>query len=153
MKKTAITLLALLGLTCRPAAADEIKLEILPQCLKYTVPNVGLVCGYKNLADVQLLYTLDAELELHRDVKRLEKAKIHELENQIIHLRAAEDARKRAADLLKDRNQELVQQLIDTDRRLQKERVKPRWGNPLAWTLSAVLAASLSTVLVVVALE
>jgi hypothetical protein len=144
MKRTRIALLALLGLICLPVNSHaDVELKIIPQCLKYEITGVP-ICGYKNIEDVRSLYTLDAELELRRDVERLEKDKITELESQVANLRAAHESILRAGDMLKARNVELTEQLIETDRKFQKERVKPRWGNPLAWTLSAVLAAGLA---------
>ena len=46
-------------------------------------------------------------------------------------------------EVLVERNNKLTKDLIETDRKYQLERVKPRWGNPVAWSVAAVAAALL----------
>jgi hypothetical protein len=115
--------------------------------LAYTVPGVGQICGYKDLSDVQALYALDAEISFRRKKADLEAARIEELKTVSSNLTEAVGAQRRATAIVADRNTELTRQLIETDRKYQKERVKPRWGNPLAWGLAASLGAGLLGVL------
>lgn len=141
---TSKRLLACLGVICvglsslAPAIAEP-----LPECQVYTTAAGVEVCGFASIEDVKAIRLAAAELQYLREQSRLLALKVAELETQTISLRVALDAQRTATEIVRRRNVELTTLAIETDRRLQLERVKPRWGTPLAWGTAAVLGAVL----------
>lgn len=111
--------------------------RIIPKCK--VVQGVG--CVY-NLKQVKKLYEIDTELEALR-VTYTKCALITGLKDEVI-----EDYREMASlsgkntKLFRDRNRELTKQLLDLDRKYQYERAKLRIGNPVLWTVVAIVSAS-----------
>jgi len=129
----------MLALT-RPALAEPTN---IPDCTKYTLPDGRVVCGYVNIEDWKNVLRADAELTAGKDLLRLEREKVVELRSQIDSFRGQVAAYERALSVLKQRNRELTVDLLETDRKYQNERVKPKWGNPLAWATAGLAAAAL----------
>lgn len=150
--KTSLLFAVCVGAICLPgsdAFAEEYIPKIIPQCLRYETTAGKEVCGYDSIDKVQQAYLADAELVAFRAKAPLIEAKARLLESQVADLRLAVDAQERATNIVKQRNRELTDQLIETDRQYQLERVKPRWGNPLAWTIAAAATAALGATLLV----
>lgn len=111
--------------------------KIIPQCK--VVESVG--CVY-NLEQVKELYAFDSELHVLRNqytLTRMQlalKDEVIEYQNKQIKL-TLENIK-----LFKDRNQELTNQLIETDRNYQFERAKLRIGDPILWTIIGVVSSA-----------
>jgi hypothetical protein len=153
-----VLFLAVMAVACEAAAhADEpgdlVAPAIVPQCLVYRVP-LGQVCGYlvatpdgaeaAGMEQWRDVLRADAELVATRESVRLLTQKADLLFGQTQDLLAAFTAMKTAVAALEGRNAQLMRDLIEKDRLYQNERVKPRFGSPLAWTTAAVLGAVLA---------
>ena len=146
--RTKNSLSVLLGMTCLLASslanAQPYQPKVIPQCERYKLADGREVCGYDSIEKVRQVYNADAELVAKREAETLHVEKSNLLLGQVANLRLAVDAQKRATGIIRDRNRELTAQLIETDRKYQNERAKPRWGNPIAWTIAATCAAALA---------
>ncbi len=87
---------------------------------------------------------MDAELFSSRKQLKLKDQKIGLLEGQKIDFQKQIEALTANNKLLITSNDKLRTDLIETDRKYQNERVKPRWGSPVAWTIAAVSVAVLA---------
>lgn len=144
-------LVASFGLIClaqkTASAEDDVyrgyKPHIVPECKVYKVNQHLEVCGYATIEEVRALYEADAELYGTRKKMFSVDLKLKVQEEQIADLRIAVGEFKEAIAVVDARNAKLTKELIETDRKYQNERVKPKWGNPLAWGSTAVLGALL----------
>lgn len=64
--------------------------------------------------------------------------KTTELTTQVVSLRDQISVYGESQKMLVGRVDQLTSEIIDVDKKYQFERVKPRWGSPLAWTIAAV---------------
>ena len=126
-----------------PARADDIKPKNFPGCTKGVLVTGIKVCGFTDVADWKKVLDADAELTATRDLLGLERAKNAELAGQVENYKGQVAAYERICAEQKSRNEALTKDLLDTNLRLEKERVKSKWGNPIAWTTAAVAAAVL----------
>ena len=89
----------------------------------------------------------DAELVAKRELLAKEKERTANLTLQLGSLQGQVEAYAENQKVLVTRNDKLVIDLIECDRKYQNERVKPRWGSPVAWTIAAVASSVLAGVL------
>lgn len=133
-----------LGVTSIPARADDVyQPKNFPTCKVYKVVGIGEVCGFLDIEDWKKVLAADAELVHAREKLKNEESKVLNLAelNKLLHVEV--DAYAASQKLLVERNSKLTQDLIDLDKKYQGERVKPRFGSPVAWTIAGVSAAIL----------
>lgn len=102
------------------------------------------VCGYENLEDWKVVLVVDAELTTARNQLKNERERIEDLVRQRELLTGQIEKYADTQLVLTRRNEKLTQDLIALDKKYQDERVKPRWGSPVAWTIAAVSTAVLA---------
>jgi len=125
-----------------PAFADGYEPKIVPKC-----KLAGDFCGY-TLGEWKLVLKVDAELVSARVQLKLQDQKVTLLEEQKKDLLRQAEAISASNDLLIASNDKLRTDLIALDKKYQDERVRPRWGSPLAWTAAAVSTSVLAGFLV-----
>lgn len=140
-------------LTCLAAtsAAEPYRPQVVPQCEVYDLADGREVCGYvvkqadgtETLDQWKEVLRVDAELVVLRRADGLRRRKLAELSVQVSAAVVALAAAERALELVEDRNDDLTRQLIETDRKYQEERVKPRIGGGWAWAAAGLVAAGL----------
>jgi len=135
MKLTCV-LLTVLALGQTPAFADDLLPKTLPACELKQVGGEQL-CTY-TLENWKLVLKSDAELIHLRTQLKNESARSAELAKQAEILQGQIDVHGETRKLLVEREAKLTKDIIDLDRKYQLERVKPRWGNPVAWGIAAV---------------
>jgi len=123
--------------------ADGFTPTNFPDCIKHILPSGIRICGFTDPKEWGLVLIADKELSAIRELLRLEREKTSELSAQVENYKGQIEAYVAIAQEKDRRNKELTTDLLDTDRRYQKERVKPKWGNPFAWTAAAVATAVL----------
>lgn len=141
----------LIFLAASSVAADPVRPTTLPECAVYRLADGRQVCGYvvaladgtETLDEWRAVLRADAELVKLRALAELEDRRLAEVAGQVADLKGALDACGRGGDAIRDRNAELTKQLLETDRALQDERVKPRWGSALSWGAVLVVGAVL----------
>ena len=136
--KLICVLLTAFALGTTPAFADPVEPKIIPKC-----SLAGDLCGY-TLGEWKLVLKADAELFHLRERLKKELVRSSQLSVQNIALQGQVTAYKSNQDVLGQRNKELTEQLIELDRKYQNERVKPRWGDPLAWTAAGIATSLLA---------
>lgn len=131
-----------LGVT--PAYADDDvqrEVELVTDC--EMIPHKGEdFCGltleeWKRVLKTNATYTSKARL-LH-----YEQLRTSSLENQKSALQISLEALADSQGVLTERVDKLTVELIATDKKYQQERVKPRLGDPLAWTVAAAAVSVL----------
>lgn len=141
-------LLVVCGLGLTPAFADDPVPAYVPKaiapCKLYKTTTGLQVCGYEDFEDYKKVLVLDIEvvhlrLQLKNEQER--SAALLKLEELAV---IQVDAMARSQTLLKEHSDKLTKQLIELDEKYQNERVKPRWGSPVAWTLAAASTAILA---------
>jgi len=130
-----------LGTVPTVARADDPPYEpvIVPKCTLYRVGDKD-VCGY-SFEEWKLVLLADAELVSTRKLLAKEKEKNSSLFLQVGDLKNVIDVYSGSQVLLITNNNKLTQDIIDLDKKYQDERVKPRLGSPLAWTITAAIGA------------
>lgn len=126
-----------------PALGDETKPSNFPDCTKYSLPDGRTVCGYTNLEDWKIVLKADLELTAKKKALTLERERAAQQGLVVAGLKGQVEAFKRIVAEQSSRIETLTKDLLETDRKYQSERVKPRWGNPLAWAAAAVATAAL----------
>jgi len=116
---------------------------VVPECKVYKVKPGLEVCGYPTLAEVQQLYSADAELFTARKTRFNLDLKLKVQAQQVDDLRIAVGALTASMAIGDARVTTLTKELEATDLKYQKERVKPRWGTSLSWGVAGVAAALL----------
>jgi len=91
---------------------------------------------------------VDAELVHSRVQLRNEGERAAALTIQLTELKGQVGTYADSQSILVQRNGDLTKQLLDLDLKYQKERVKPTWGSPLAWTIAGVSTSLLAGVLI-----
>lgn len=130
------------------ADTDVYEPKVVPACTKFTVPGVGIVCGYRDVEDWKKVLEADAELVLQRERAKKEGERAEALDLQVKSLQEQVDVYARTQVMLVERTDKLTLDLIELDKKYQDERVKPTWGSPIAWTLAAVSTSILAGVLI-----
>ena len=139
--KLICVLLTVFALGATPAYADDLLPKTFPSCELKKVGGEEL-CAY-DLDTWKLVLKSDAELVHLRIKVKKELEKSAELALQVDALQSQVDKLSATKDLLVERNDKLVKDIIKIDKKYQDERVKPQWGSPVAWTVAAVAAAVL----------
>lgn len=138
----------LLALAPGLVQADEAYVpRIVPQCTVYKTKLDLQVCGYSDVSDWKLVLEADSELFSLRERLKKKDEQLQNLTLQVTNLEGQVTAYVKSVDALKERNAALTKQLIDLDKDYQQERVKPRWGDPLAWGIAGVSLSVLAGVL------
>ena len=101
-----------------------------------------IICDY-TIEKWKEVLKADGELVYLRDRVKKEQQRAAELTLQNSALQGQVDAYEDTKSVLVERNDKLVKDIIDIDKKYQLERVKPRWGSPVAWTVAATAAALL----------
>lgn len=136
-------------LCLRAASAEPLYIpKIIPVCAVFVLPSGDEICGYKDLDDWKKVLEADAELVAIRVELAAEKERSSLLEQREETWRKQVRLHAHSIELLEGRKKALTDELIKLDEKYQNERVKPRWGNPLAWALAAVSTSVLAGVLV-----
>jgi hypothetical protein len=117
--------------------------QIIPICHVYPLADGREVCGWLTIEEVQAAYDADAELVKLRETSAAQGEQIIAFGVQISAIRAALEAERRSVIVLQASNNRLTDDVVKWNRKYEYERVKPRWGNPIAWTSAAGLAAIL----------
>ena len=140
-----------LGLIClapkTASAEDDVyrgyKPRVVPECKVYKTKDGKEVCGYEGIELVKKLYAADAELFwLRKEIlNRDQRQKMQDM--QSADLRIAVDGFKKSSELCTTRSDTLTKELLATDLKYQKERVKPRWGTTLSWGTAGIAGALL----------
>jgi hypothetical protein len=112
--------------------------KIVPECKVLEVSPGKKRCTY-TLEEVKDLYRIDAELLRLRDISLLQNRKIA-LQNSIIvwqqsQLRLSVEN----TNLFRERINSLTGLYKKTDKKLQAELARPRWGHYVAWGLVATV--------------
>ncbi len=154
MTKCLPTSIAFALLTCLAAtsAAEPYRPKVVPQCEIYDLADGRAVCGYvveqadgtETLDQWKEVLRVDAELVVLRHQDGLRRRKLAELSVQASAAVAALAAAERALEVVERRNGDLTRQLIETDRKYQEERVKPRIGGGWGWAAAGLFAVGLA---------
>jgi hypothetical protein len=145
------TAFALLTCLAATSAAEPYRPQVVPQCEVYDLADGREVCGYvvkeadgtETLDQWKEVLQVDAELVVLRHQDGLRRRKLAELSVQASGAVAALVAAERALEVVELRNADLTRQLVETDRKYQQERVKPRIGVGWAWAAAGLVAAGL----------
>jgi hypothetical protein len=113
----------------------------------FIVPGVGQMCGYTDLEDWKLVLKADAELVSKRALLAKEKERTANLALQVGTLAGQVGKCAGNQEVLTERNSKLTQDLIKKDKLYQNERVKPRWGSPVAWTIAGLSTSVLAGIM------
>jgi hypothetical protein len=116
-------------------------MQIIPHCEMRQVGNT-IICDY-TIERWKLVLKADVELVHLRSKLKKILARSAELSKQVEILQGQIDVHGETRKILVEREAKLTKDLIDLDRKYQLERVKPRWGNPVAWGVAAVSVALL----------
>lgn len=138
----------------RTALADDVEREVqlLTECPRHVMDKGVEYCAlsleeWKRVLKTNAAYTNKVKL-LH-----YESLKTSSLENQKTALQLSLEAMADSQKVLTARVDKLTVDLIATDKKYQDERVKPRLGNPIAWTIAAASAALAAGIVVKTALD
>ena len=135
---------SLLGGICSAARADGLHdPKNFPACKVVTLPGGVLACAFVNLEDWKAVLLADAELTHQRALAKKSTELVENLSLQVASLEGQVSSLEGVRELLADRNKELTDELLATDKHLQQELAKPPWGSTIAWTVAAVSASLL----------
>ena len=124
------------------ARADEpYEPKVIPKCSIYKVGGVD-ICGY-SFEEWKTVLEADAELVHVRVELKNEERRSASLALQVEALQDQVDVYAKSQALLVEREGKLTRDLISCDKRYQDERVKPRLGSPVAWSLTTIAVAVL----------
>lgn len=129
-----------------PAWADDYEPKTFPNCHIYLV-NGKTVCGYADINDWKLVLKSDAELVFLRNKVRFMEEYQSNLEAQLRSSGRQLELASQQAILLAGETDRLTEELVALDKKYQDERVKPRWGSWLAWSVAGVSTAALAGIL------
>jgi hypothetical protein len=116
-------------------------MQIIPHCEMRQIGN-EIICDY-TIERWKEVLKADVELVYLRGRVKKEQQRSAELTLQNSALQGQVDAHEDTKGILVERNDKLVKDILDIDKKYQLERVKPRWGSPVAWTVAATAAALL----------
>ena len=122
------------------AESDELyEPQVVPKCTVYKVGAIE-ICGY-TMEEWKLVLKADAELVSTRTLLAKEKQRSGNLELQVKDLREVARVYAESQAVLVGRVDKLTGDFIALDKKYQDERVKPRIGSPVAWSITAAVAA------------
>lgn len=132
------------------ATADDV--EMLTECPRL-VEDDGVEFCRLSLEDWKIVLRTNAALASKTKLLQYEQLRTVSLENQKTALQLSLDAMADSQKVLTARVDKLTVDLIAKDKKYQDERVKPRLGNPIAWTIAAASAALATGIVVKTALD
>ena len=142
----ALSIALILGTT--PAFAEpKYEAKLIPKCKVYKTADSGEICGY-TLDEWQGVLRVDAEFVVTKYKLKKEEERSANLTAQVETLHGQVGVYAETQKILVARSDKLTVDLIALDKKYQNERVKPRWGSPVAWSLAAVSTAVLAGFLV-----
>ncbi|MBW2691046.1 MAG: hypothetical protein JRE57_00250 [Deltaproteobacteria bacterium] len=142
----ALSIALVLGAT--PAFAEpKYEAKIIPKCTVYKTVGSGEICGY-TLDEWKGVLVVDAEFVVTKSKLKKELARSAILALQVDLVSGQLEVYASSQKALVAQTDKLTKDLIDLDKKYQDERVKPRWGSPVAWSLAAVSTAVLAGFLV-----
>lgn len=115
----------------------------IPECELVKTTDGREMCAYTLEQWISVLKA-DSLISHHYVMLGKLEEKVAILEGQKIDFQKQISALTANNKLLITSNDKLRTDLIETDRKYQNERVRPRWGSPLAWTVAAVSTAVLA---------
>lgn len=127
----------------RHATADDFKPQNFPDCKKHKLADGTEICGYTDLEEWKSVLKADLELTAKKETLAIRTSQVDELRGQVENFKGQIEVLERIVAEKDSRNKEITTDLLETDRKYQFERVKPKWGNPLAWTAAALATAVL----------
>ncbi len=134
--------LFLLLLTSRVSAEPKYEPKAIPKC-QVELCGDHRACTY-DLGQVKLIYKADSELLLLRKKIPLLEDKIYLLRSSVEHMTEAAELERNSKEELSKRLDRLTRQLIESDRRLQFELARPKWGSYIAWGVAVAVTAVLA---------
>lgn len=115
--------------------------KVVPRCTVVEVEPGRKLCVY-SLEDVKALYGIDTEIMKLQRTTMAQGQKII-LQSDIINWQQKQlELSKVNAGLFHKRMNSMTNLYIKTDKKLQNELAKPKWGSYVAWGLVAVLSSS-----------
>lgn len=141
-------------MTSTQARADDVyqPKNFLP-CKVYRLADGRDVCGFLDIGDWKKVLGADAELEHVRNQLKNEQARSAALAEQKSLMLGELSAFSSSQATLVAHSEKLTRDLIALDKKYQTERVKPRFGSPVAWTIAAVSTAILAGFVISSALD
>lgn len=124
-----------------PAFADPISPDNIPLCHLASLPDGTKICGY-TVDEWKLVLIADRELSFLRKQVDALKEKGVNLSLQVAALEGEVTALRDSRSAFDARVSKLTNDLISCDRKLQSERVRSSFGDPIPWSIS-LLATSL----------
>ena len=121
--------------------------KIIPKCIVVELKAGGKGCVY-TLPQVKKLYDLDSELNALRVTDKLSQQKLKLQGSIITKMTKQLELSHKSLQTVQDRLKEMTRQLIETDRKYQLERVKPRWGSYLSWGIVVAVTAAFTSYVV-----
>jgi hypothetical protein len=115
----------------------------IPECELVKTTDGREMCAYE-LEDWISVLKADALITHQQIMMGKDEERISILEEIRIDLKIQLTASTANQTLLITNNDKITHELIDLDKKYQNERVRPRWGSPLAWTVAAVSTAVLA---------
>ena len=134
----------------RTAIADDV--EALTECPR-NMKKSGVEYCALTLEEWTQVLRAGAALTSKTRLLTYERLKTDSLENQKTALQKSLDALADSQKILTARVEKITDDLNELDRKYQNERVKPRLGNPIAWTITAVAVALATGIVVKTALD
>ena len=140
------------GMPLNSAIADDNKVEALEECPRLVESN-GIEYCQLSLEDWKTVLRVGVSLEATSVLLEREKTKVEALETQKTALQKSLAAMADSQKILVVRVDKLTDDHNELDKKYQNERVKPRLGNPLAWTITAAAVALVTGFIVKEALD
>lgn len=143
-------LLTVFVLGATPAYAEDVEpgVELVTDCEMIPLKDRAKdLCGV-TLDEWKRILKTNASYISKTKLLQYERLRTNLLEEQKSALQKSLDAMANSQRILTERVDKLTVDHIELDRKYQNERVKPRLGNPIAWTISAA-AVALATGLIV----
>lgn len=135
------------------ALADPYQPTIIPGCQRLTLRSGEEACGYLEIAEWKSVLAADSELAMRRRQDEARDGAIVALRGEATALRSAIEHERAARGLIEQDRGRLRVDLVETDRLLQAERVKPRLGTGAPWWLVEGMAGALAVAVVVIAVQ
>jgi hypothetical protein len=130
------------GMAPTSARADEpYEPKVIPKCAIYRVGTID-ICGF-TFEEWKKVLEADAELVHVRAELKNEERRSAGLALQVEALQEQVETYAKSQAVLIARNEKLLTDQIALDKKYQDERVKPRLGSPVAWSITTIAVAVL----------
>jgi hypothetical protein len=134
-------LLTLLLLPSLALAEPKYTPQVIPKCEVKELNDKTKGCVY-TLEQLKELFKCDSDLVKLRKTNPLQKQKIKLQQDIILSQKLQMELMLKNNKLFHNRMNSLTKLYIDTDKKLQYELVKPKWGSYISWGVAVALAAS-----------